>query len=106
MTNNKKQFDNTDFKGLYEDFGTNFFSSLVHPLVNRQLKVINKIIKHHFRIKLEKQKGAWVDKLLFVLWTYKTTQTSAIRETSYSLASTSRTGAVTPVNLCMPFYRV
>lgn len=71
MTNNKKQFDNTDFKGLYEDFGTNFFSSLAHPLVNRQLKVINKIIKHHFRIKLEKQKGAWVDKLLFVLWTYK-----------------------------------
>ena len=86
VINNRKQFDNPCFKGLCEGLEIkNFFSYPAHPQANRQVKTVNKIIKHHLKTKLEKHKEAYADELLFALWTYRTTHTTPTGETLYSL---------------------
>ena len=47
---------------------------------------MNKIIKKNLKTKLENIKEKWADDLLEVLWAYRTTVRSTIRETSFSLA--------------------
>ena len=44
------------------------------------------MIKHNLKTKLVNLKARWVDNLSEVLWAYKTTAKSTIRETPFSLA--------------------
>ncbi|KAL5782342.1 hypothetical protein ACOSP7_007371 [Xanthoceras sorbifolium] len=53
--------------------------------VNGQVETVNKIIKHTLKTKLEVKKGAWAYELLKVLWAYRTTTRSTIRETPFSM---------------------
>ncbi|KAL5543131.1 hypothetical protein UlMin_010841 [Ulmus minor] len=48
------------------------FSSSAHPKSNSQVEAVNKTIKQTLKKKLEKSKGAWVDELPLVLWSYRT----------------------------------
>ena len=47
---------------------------------------MNKAIKHNLKTKLKNLKGRWADDLPEVLWAYRTTTKSKIREISFSLA--------------------
>ena len=60
--------------------------SVARPQANRQVKAMNKTIKHNLKTKLKNLKGRWVDDLLEVLWAYKTTAISTTGETLFSLA--------------------
>ncbi|KAL5543121.1 hypothetical protein UlMin_010831 [Ulmus minor] len=48
------------------------FSSPAHPKSNGQVEAVNKTIKQTLKKRLEKSKGAWVDELPLVLWSYRT----------------------------------
>ena len=62
------------------------FSLVYHPQVNGQVEVVNKIIKHNLKTKLEKHKGVSSDELPKVLWVYKTTSKTSTGKTPFSLA--------------------
>ena len=105
MTDNGKHFNNPRFRGLCEGLGIkNFFFSPAHPQANEQVEAVNKIIKHYLKTKLENHKRAWANELPFVLWTYRTTHTTATGETTYSLKF--KTEEVVLVEIGMPFYKV
>ncbi|KAL5568915.1 hypothetical protein UlMin_025490 [Ulmus minor] len=62
------------------------FSSPAHPKSNGQVEAVNKTIKYTLKKKLEKSKGAWVDELPLVLWSYRTSFRTTTGETPFSLA--------------------
>ena len=62
------------------------FSAVAYPQSNVQTEVVNKIIKHTIKGKLEDRKGAWPDELPQVLWSYNTTPRSTTGETPFSLS--------------------
>ena len=47
---------------------------------------MNKVIRHNLKTKLENLKGRWADDLPEMLWAYRITARSTIRETPFSLA--------------------
>ena len=53
---------------------------------NGQVEVVNKTTKHNLKTKLKNLKERWANKLLEVLWAYKTTAKSTTGETPFSLA--------------------
>ena len=61
------------------------FSSVARPQANGQVEAINKTIKHNLKTKLKDLKGRWADELPKVLWAYRITVRSTIRETSFSV---------------------
>lgn len=64
ITDNEKQFDNSNFWSLCVDLNIDLrFSSPVHPKTNGQVKAVNKIIKKSLKTRLWEHKGAWVDEL-------------------------------------------
>ena len=62
------------------------FSSVTQPLVNGQVKVVNKVIKHNLKTKFENLKGRWAYNLPKMLWAYRTTARSTTGETLFLLA--------------------
>ena len=64
----------------------NHFSSVGHPQSNGQVEAINKMIKRNLEHKLVGAKGNWVEELPQVLWTYQTTNWTAIDESPFSMA--------------------
>ncbi|XP_058088900.1 uncharacterized protein LOC131235647 [Magnolia sinica] len=69
-----------------------------------KVKVINKVIKHHLKTKLEITKGNWVEELSFILWVYRTTTQSSTGETPFSLSYGSK--AIIPVEIDLPTAQV
>ncbi|KAL5582796.1 hypothetical protein UlMin_015238 [Ulmus minor] len=80
------------------------FSSPAHPKSNGQVEAVNKTIKYTLKKKLEKSKGAWVDELPLVLWSYRTSFRTTTGETPFSLAY--GVDAVVPVELGIPTFRI
>ncbi|KAL5541777.1 hypothetical protein UlMin_009487 [Ulmus minor] len=80
------------------------FSSPAHPKSNGQVEAVNKTIKQTLKKKLEKSKGAWVDELPLVLWSYRTSFRATTGETPFSLAY--RVEAVIPIEISLPTFRV
>ncbi|KAL5564753.1 hypothetical protein UlMin_027917 [Ulmus minor] len=67
------QFENEKLRSICRNLGiTKIFSSPAHPKSNGQVEAVNKTIKYTLKKKLEKSKGAWVDELPLVLWSYRT----------------------------------
>ncbi|KAL5577189.1 hypothetical protein UlMin_018888 [Ulmus minor] len=75
-----------------------------HPKSNGQVEAVNKTIKQALKKKLEKSKGAWVDELPLVLWSYRTSFRATTGETPFSLAYGVE--AVIPVEISLPTFRV
>ena len=74
ISNNGTQFDNGPFREYYSEFGIrNNFSSPTYPQGNGQVESSNKTILNGIKKRLEKAKGRWVEELLSVLWTFRTT---------------------------------
>ncbi|KAL5571885.1 hypothetical protein UlMin_021482 [Ulmus minor] len=80
------------------------FSSPAHPKSNGQVEAVNKTIKQTLKKKLEKSKGAWVDELPLVLWSYRTSFRATTGETPFSLAYGVE--AVIPIEINLPTFRI
>lgn len=79
-----------------------YFLSPSHPQVNKQVKVVNKWIKHHMKTQLSSHKKVWVDELPSMLCVYKITPYSFISETPYLL--TFEAEVIIPVKIGLPNY--
>ena len=74
ISNNGKQFDNPKFWKFCQDLGIkNHYSSPRHPQANNQKEVTNKSLLKIIKTRLEGAKGASPEKLLNVVWAYRTT---------------------------------
>ncbi|KAL5540976.1 hypothetical protein UlMin_043773 [Ulmus minor] len=99
------QFENERLRSTCRNLGiTKIFSSPAHPKSNGQVEAVNKTIKYTLKKKLEKSKGAWVDELPLVLWSYRTSFRTTTGETPFSLAY--GVDAVVPVELGIPTFRI
>ena len=68
VLDNDTQFDCEQFKEFYDNLQIKkVFTSVARPQANRQVKAINKTIKHNSKTKLNNLKGIWADKLPEVL---------------------------------------
>ena len=102
MSNNGWQFDNTLFRDFYEQFGIkNHYSSPSHPQANGQVEVANKSLLKIIKTRLEGAKGV---RLPGVLWAYRMTVRTPIRETPFKLAYGSE--AMIPAEVHMANHRV
>ena len=63
-----------------------FYASPAHPQTNEQVEAIIKLIKQNLKKRLEESKWLWAAKLLDVLWTLRTSPTTATGESPYLLA--------------------
>ncbi|KAL5552902.1 hypothetical protein UlMin_040303 [Ulmus minor] len=99
------QFENERLRSTCRNLGiTKIFSSPAHPKSNGQVEAVNKTIKYTLKKKLEKSKGAWVDELPLVLWSYRTSFRTTTGETPFSLAY--GVDVVVPVELGIPTFRI
>ncbi|XP_004308201.1 PREDICTED: uncharacterized protein LOC101305990 [Fragaria vesca subsp. vesca] len=105
ITDNGTQFDNDTFREfLYEQGIAIFYASPTHPQTNGQVEAINKFIKQNLKKRLEDAKGLWAVKLPEVLWTIRTTPTTATGESPYLLSF--GTEAVILVEMEVPSERI
>jgi ribonuclease HI len=105
VTDNGKQFDCDPFKKWCAKLQIrNFFSSPGHPQANGQVEATNKTLMKILKKKLTEKKGAWVEFIPEVLWSYRTTTRTPTGETPYSL--TFGTEAVIPAEIGSPSFRV
>ncbi|KAL5582015.1 hypothetical protein UlMin_014457 [Ulmus minor] len=99
------QFENEKLQSICDRLGIKkIFSSPAHPKSNGQVEAFNKTIKQTLKKKLEKSKGAWVDELPLVLWSYRTSFRAITGETPFLLAYGVE--AVIPIEISLPTFRV
>ena len=104
ISDNGTQFESKLFKGFCSELGIrNFFSSPGYPQSNGQAEVSNKVVLDGIKKKLEAAKGKWVEELLSVLWTHRTTVRKFIGETPFAMAFGVE--AVIPLEVGMPTTR-
>lgn len=74
------------FVAFYQNMGIKHVTSSVeHLQANGQAEAVNKAIVKELKIRLGEAKGAWVDELLEVLWSYRCTPHDITRETPFNL---------------------
>ena len=96
VTDYGTQFTGSQFRELLEGLQVRHnFSSVEHPQTNGQAEAANKVIMNGLTKRLEDAKGAWVDNLYQVLWSYRTTPQSTMGETPFRLVY--GTDAIIPV---------
>ncbi|KAK3009129.1 hypothetical protein RJ639_013704 [Escallonia herrerae] len=105
ITDNGKQFDNSNFRSFCEGLSINLrFTSVAHPQSNGQTENMNRSILQGLKRKLDDAKGAWVDELPKVLWAYRTTPHSVTGETPFLLCFGIE--ALLPIEVGLPTVRV
>nr|XP_033513762.1 uncharacterized protein LOC117278394 [Nicotiana tomentosiformis] len=83
---NRAQFIGTKVTKFLEDLKIKKIISLpYHPSANGQEELTNKVIIQNLKKRLEAAKGKWLKELPGVLWAYRTTAKSSMRETPFSL---------------------
>ena len=98
------QFDSKAFKRYCCDLGIrNRYSTLAYPQGNGQAEANNIVIVNGLKKRLDDAKGRWVEKLLHVIWTYRTTSRRSTRETPFSM--TYGVEAVIPLETRFPTLR-
>ena len=103
MFDNGKQFDNPKFRDFYAELGIkNYYSSPAHPQSNEQAEVTIRTFKAALKTKLEDLKGKWVEYLLEVLQSHRTTHKSATQDTLFTLAFGTKAVAPVEVGLKSP----
>ena len=86
ISDNGLQFDSKTFRKYCSDLGIkNRYSTPAYPQGNRQVETVNNVIVNGLKKRLDDAKGKWVEELLHVLWTYRTTPRRSIRETPFSM---------------------
>ena len=87
VSDNGRQFENNAFRDFCSELGIkNHYSSPAHPQANGQVEVTNRSLIKIIKTQLEGAKGIWLDELPSVLWEYRTTAKTPIRETPFRLA--------------------
>jgi len=105
FTDNGKQFDCEPFRRWCLELRIrNYYASVLYPKANSQVEETNKTLVRTLKKKLEKKKGAWVDYVPEVLWSYRTTRRTPTGKMPFSL--TYGTEAVIPVDVGSPSFRV
>lgn len=105
VSDNGLQFDSKAFRKYYADLGIKYrFSTPTYPQSNGQAKAMNKVIVNGLKKRLKGAKGRWTEKLLNVLWAYRTTPRRSNGEIPYSL--TYGAEAVIPVEISLPNMRI
>jgi hypothetical protein len=105
VTDNGKQFDCDRFREWCAELGIRkSFSTPVFPKSNGQVEATNKTLIQMLKKKLGRKKGAWVEYLPKVLWSYRTTVRTATGETPFAL--TYGMEAVIPVEVGSSSFRV
>jgi transposase InsO family protein len=105
VTDNGKHFDCEPFRKWCSELCIrNHYASVLSPKANGQVEAANKTLVKTLKKKLDKKKGAWVEYVLEVLWSYRTTRRTPTGETPFSL--TYGTEAVIPVEVGSPSFRV
>ena len=86
IPDNGLQFDSKAFRQYYSDLGIkNRYSTPAYPQGNGQAEVVNKVMVNGLKKRLDDAKGKWVEELLHVLWTYRTTPQRSTGETLFSM---------------------
>jgi hypothetical protein len=105
VTDNGKQFDCEPFRKWCSELCIiNYYASVLYPKANGQVEATNKTLVKTLKKKLDKKKQAWVEYVLEVLWSYRTTRRTPTGETPFSL--TYGAEAVIPVEVRSPSFRV
>ena len=105
ILDNGLQFGSKAFKRYCCDLGIrNRYSTLAYPQGNVQAEANNKVIVNGLKKRLDDAKGRWVEELLHVLWTYRTTPRRSIGERPFSM--TYRAEAVIPLEIGFPTLRM
>ena len=100
----RQQFEGKLFKGFCSGLVIkNFFSSPTYPQANGLAEVSNKVILDGIKKRLEEAKGRWVEELLSVMWTHRTTRRRSTGETPFALAYGVE--AVIPFDVGLPTIR-
>ena len=86
ISDNGLQFDSKMFRRYCGELGiTNRYSTPTYPQGNGQTEAVNKVIVSGLTKRLDDAKGKWVEKLPYVLWTYRTTPCRSTGETPFSM---------------------
>lgn len=87
VTDNGRQFNNDEFAGYCKEYDIDLrFTLVAHPQANGQAEVANRIILDGLKKRVERSKGTWVDELLPILWSYRTTCKVSTGATPFQLA--------------------
>ena len=87
VADNWPQFDNIAFMTFCSKLKIkNLYSTPRHPQSNGQAEATNKTLLSALKKMLEKTKWMWVDELLGILWTYRTTPRWSIETTLFAIA--------------------
>ncbi|XP_074352762.1 uncharacterized protein LOC141691909 [Apium graveolens] len=98
VTENGTQFNNEEFRKYCEENKIDLrFTSVAHPQANGQAEVANHIILDGLKKRIEKSRNSWVDKVLPILWAYRTTCRVTTGTTPFMLAYGAE--AVIPVEI-------
>ena len=104
ISDNDLQFDSKTFRSYCGELGImNRCSTPAYPQGNGQAEAVNKVIVNELKKRLDDAKGKWVEELLHVLWTYKTTPHRFTRETPFLM--TYGAEAVIPFETSFPTLR-
>ena len=86
ISDNGCQFDSQGFRSFCSSLGIkNKYSSPGHPQANGQTEVTNRTLLKIIKARLVGTKWTWPKELPRVLWAYKTTARTLIRETPFNL---------------------
>ena len=64
----------------------NRYSTPTYPQGNGQAETVNKVIVSGLKKTLDDAKGRWMEELLHILWTYRTTPRKSIGEIPFSMS--------------------
>ena len=104
ISDNGLQFDSKIFRRYCCDLGiTNRYSTPTYPQGNGQAETVKKVIISGLKKRLNDTKGEWVEELLHVLWTYRTTLRRSTGETPFSMIYGAE--AVIPMGTGFPMLR-
>ncbi|XP_021717261.1 uncharacterized protein LOC110685108 [Chenopodium quinoa] len=102
---NGPQFETDQLRDWLSDQGiTHCFASVGRPKENSQVEAYNILISNGIKWKLKKAGGLWVDELVNVLWSIRTTVKSSTGEIAFSLAYGAE--VVLPTEMYEPTLRV
>nr|XP_023893436.1 uncharacterized protein K02A2.6-like [Quercus suber] len=105
ISDNGLQFDSKAFRKYCSDLGIkNRYSTPAYPQGNGQAEAVNKVIVGGLKKRLDDAKGRWVEELLHVLWTYRTTPRRSTGETPFSM--TYGAEAVIPLETGFPTLKI
>ena len=104
ISDNGFQFNSKAFRKYCCDLRIkNRYSTPAYLQRNGQAEAVNKVIVSGLKKRLDDTKGRWVEELLHVLWTYRTTPRRSTEETPFSI--TYRAEAIIPLETGFPTLR-